>query len=179
MSVFRNYDPRKAGGVNANAFPRVHPIPWTPTQRNVRSNPNIPSQPQRVQPHERGTFYPTSASAGGTLAASPSLSDTASGCGGGCGGCGGGVAAARVSDMPTAVDNATSHSLPAPAVGAHSNMLPTPIKSPIEAGFITPRVQSRTTGALRPVPRTGTVRLSTTPVRAAGGGGMMGGRSGL
>lgn len=83
MSVFRNYNSRMAGGVNANAFPRVISQPWIPTQRNIRANPNIPSQPQRIQPNERGTFFPTSADSGGTL--SPSMSGGCVGCGGSCG----------------------------------------------------------------------------------------------
>lgn len=106
MSVFRNYNPHKAGDVNANAFPRVHPIPWEPTQRNIRSNPNVPSQPQRVQPHERGTFFGTSASAGGTLA--PSMG-SCTGCGG-CSDCGSAVA--DVPSEPTAAQLATGHALP-------------------------------------------------------------------
>lgn len=87
MAVFRNYNPNKAGDVNAQAFPRVGVIPWTPTQRNIRANPNIPSQPQRIQPQERGTTFPTSASGGGTL--SPVMSSGCTGCGISCSGCAG------------------------------------------------------------------------------------------
>lgn len=107
MGVFRNYNSQQAGGVNANAFPRVHPIPWTPTQRNVRANPNIPSQPQRIQPTERGAFFPTSASGGGTLA--PAMS---SGCSS-CGGCSGsGQSQASPDSGATASSIATQHSFP-------------------------------------------------------------------
>ena len=169
MSVFRNYDPKQAGDVNANAFPRVHPIPWTPTQRNVRANHDIPSQPQRIQPTERGTFYPTSASGGGTLA--PQMGSNGCGCGGGCGG----SAGADIALPPTAAEIATGHALPgirpggSMAAKSHHVMTPTP----------TPRVQSRMTGALRPVPATGTVRMSKGAPRLMMGG--MGGtkRAGL
>ena len=169
MSVFRNYDPRKAGDVNANAFPNNYPQSWTPTQRNVRSNPNIPSQPQRIQPHERGTFYPTSASGGGTLA--PSMSSTGCGCGGGCNG--------AESSPQTAADMSTGHSFPGirlsggGGTGTHKQTgVP---RTPVP----TPRVQARTTGALRPVPARGTVRMSQTAVRLTAGGVMGGRRSGL
>lgn len=155
MSVFRNYNPQQSGGVNANAFPRVHPIPWTPTQRNVRSNPNIPSQPQRVQPHERGTFFPTSASGGGTLA--PQMS---SGCGCSGGGCNGSAQA----DIPTAVDNATSHMLPSRASESVKAVIP-----PKSQLIATPRVQSRMTGAIRAVPAVGTVRNSPRRVSLSAG----------
>lgn len=157
MSVFRNYDPRKAGGVNANAFPNNYTQPWTPTQRNVRSNPNIPSQPQRVQPHERGTFYPTSASGGGTLA--PAMSSAGCGCGGGCNG----SAGASVSE--TAVDIATGHSFPGIRPGG-----PAPMSNHTRMTPPVPRVASRTTGALRPVPARGTVRMSPTSTRLVMGG---------
>lgn len=173
MSVFRNYDPRKAGDVNANAFPNNYPQPWSPTQRNVRSNPNIPSQPQRVQPHERGTFYPTSASGGGTLA--PSMSSAGCGCGGGCGG----SASADVAPPPTAADLATGHSFPGirttggPSASAAHHLMTPPRPAPV------PRIQSRTTGALRPVPARGTVRMSPTGVRLTTGGTMGGRRAGL
>lgn len=106
MSVFRNYNSKQAGGVNANAFPRVHPIPWIPNQRNVRANPNIPSQPQRIQPNERGAWFPGSSNGGGTLA--PEMSSGCGGCGGRCGngsqhsGDGG----------PTPSDLSTTHSFP-------------------------------------------------------------------
>jgi hypothetical protein len=124
MSVFRNYDKTKAGDVNANAFPNVHVYPWVPSQRSIRSNPNIPSQPQRIQPHERGTFFPTSATAGGTLA--PAMS---SGCGS-CAGCSGGCAGAVVPDKPvTASEVATA---------------------PTVVGPVVPRAQQRGVGALRP-----------------------------
>lgn len=127
MSVFRNYNNQKAGQVNANALPRMYSHPWTPTQQNVRANPNIPSQPQRIQPHERGTFFPTSASAGGTLA--PQMSTTGcSGCG-----CGGGAGTPTV----TASDAATSHSFPSTAA---IKAAPRPV---------IPRPQPRSTGALR------------------------------
>lgn len=107
MSLYRNYDSRAAGGVVKNAFPNVHPVPWTPTQRNVRANPNIPSQPQRVQPQERGTYFPTSASGGGTLAVA--MSSGCSSCGG-CSGCGQSMASPD-SGM-TASSIATQHSFP-------------------------------------------------------------------
>lgn len=87
MSVFRNYDPNKSGGVNAQAFPRVGVIPWTPTQRNIRANPNIPSQPQRITPTERGATFPGSSNGGGTL--SPIMSSGCTGCGLSCSGCSG------------------------------------------------------------------------------------------
>lgn len=143
MSIFRNYDGRKAGGVNANAFPRVHPIPWVPSQQNVRTNPNIPTQPQRIQPHERGTWHPSSASGGGTLA--PSMSSS-SGCG--CGG-GGGVTGA---DAPTASEAATGHSF----AGNAGKVAPRPLVT-------APRLQPRTVGALRPTLRSGSSRVSLAP----------------
>lgn len=173
MSVFRNYDPRKAGDVNANAFPNNYPQAWTPTQRNVRSNPNIPSQPQRVQPHERGTFYPTSASGGGTLA--PQMSSAGCGCGGGCGG----GANADVAPPMTAADIATGHSFPGirlsggGGTGTHKATGIPRKPAPV------PRVASRSTGAIRPVPTRGTVRMSGTPVRLTAGGMMGGRRAGL
>jgi hypothetical protein len=123
MSVFRNYDQRKAGGVNANAFPNVHVYPWVPSQRSIRSNPNIPSQPQRIQPHERGTFFPTSATAGGTLA--PAMSSCS-----GCAGCSGGCAGAVVPDIPVT----------ASAIATE----------PTNVGPVVPRAQQRGVGALRP-----------------------------
>lgn len=107
MSVFRNYNTHKSGNVNANAHPNVYVYPWVPSQRNVRANPGIPSQPQRVQPHERGTFFPTSASDGGTLA--PSMSSCA-----GCAGCSGG-GCGNSDPTTTAAAIATQHSLPANA----------------------------------------------------------------
>jgi hypothetical protein len=127
MSVFRNYDPKQSGKVNAQAHPNVHVYPWIPTQRNVRSNPNIPSQPQRVGPQERGTFFPTSATAGGTLA--PSMSSCA-GCAG-CSGCGGSML-----PTPTASDMATDHSLPA---SSKMRLMPR-VTGSLRAG---PRVSSR------------------------------------
>ena len=175
MSVFRNYDPRKAGDVNANAFPNNYPQSWTPTQRNVRSNPNIPSQPQRVQPHERGTFYPTSASGGGTLA--PAMSSAGCGCGGSEGCNGKGSATADIAPPQTAADIATGHSFPGirlsggASTGTHTRMAPQP--HPV------PRVQSRSTGALRPVPARGTVRMSGNGVRLTAGGTMGGRRAGM
>jgi len=165
MSVFRNYNSQKAGNVNANAFPRVHPIPWVPTQRNVRTNPNIPSQPQRIQPNERGTFYPTSASNGGTLA--PQMSSAGCGCGGGCSG----VADSNI--PPTASDIATSHSFPvvqSVGVGTSHKSTAPPV----------PRVQPRTTGAIRGTARVGTIRQSVSKMQLAPGGiGMGQRRSGL
>jgi hypothetical protein len=127
MSVFRNYNPKQAGGVNANAFPRVHPIPWVPSQQNVRANPNIPSQPQRIGPYERGTWHASSASASGTLA--PQMSAGCSGCG-----CGGGGATPTL----TASDHATGHTFPSSAS----------TKAP--ARVIIPRPQPRGVGSLRP-----------------------------
>lgn len=138
MSVFRNYNSRQAGGVNANAFPRVHSIPWVPTQNNVRTNPNIPSQPQRIQPHERGTFFPTSASSSGTLA--PQMS---SGCAGGCSGC-----ASGCSQAETAVDVATAHGFPTTTAVVKGTMKAAPRPAP------------RTVGALRSGIRPGTKRRS-------------------
>lgn len=129
MSVFGNYNSSQAGGVNANAFPRVHPIPWTPTQRNVRANPGIPSQPQRIQPHERGTFFPTSASSDGTLA--PQTAP-----GGGCG-CGGGCS--QSDPTPTASSVLTGHSFPFKGTS-------------ISADGVS-KMQSRSVGAVRTLPR--------------------------
>lgn len=118
MSVFRNYSSQQAGGVNANAFPRVHPIPWTPTQRNVRANPGIPSQPQRIQPTERGTFFPTSASGSGTLA--PAMSSGCSSCGG-CSGCGQSGASPNGGPTPSSIATAPSFpSKPTPIVARPS-----------------------------------------------------------
>ncbi len=105
MSVFRNYNP--SGAVVKNALPNVHPIPWTPTQRNVRANPGIPSQPQRIQPQERGASFPTSSSGGGTLA--PAMSSGCSSCGG-CSGCGQSLASPDTG--MTASEIATQHSFP-------------------------------------------------------------------
>lgn len=139
MSIYRNWDNRKAGGVLQNAHPKVHPFAWQATQRNVRENPQIPSQPQRIQPHERGTFYPTSASAGGTLA--PSMS---SGCVG-CDGCNGN----GMATVPTASDIAASHSLP-----THDSMKITMSVVPIKpAAPVAPRLLPRAVGALRPAMR--------------------------
>lgn len=138
MSVFRNYNSNQAGGVNANAFPRVHSIPWQPTQRNVRSNPNIPSQPQRIQPQERGTFFPTSASDGGTLA--PSMSSSASV------GCGGGGSCASCPSTPL-------HTNPS-ATGTASSF-------PVSAKI---RAQPRGVGALRPTPRSNATPITAGPM---------------
>ena len=148
MSVFRNYNPHKAGDVNANAFPRVYPLPWEPTQRNVRSNPNIPSQPQRVQPHERGTFFGTSASSGGTLA--PVMSSC-----GGCG-CGGGCGSPSSSPAPTSSEIVTGHSLPGALAVRSQN-----------------RAHPRTTGAIRSGPPRASGKLRS--MRLAPGG-FLGGR---
>jgi hypothetical protein len=114
MAVFQNYDPKKAGGVNANAFPNVHVYPWISTQQNVRANPNIASQPQRISPTERGATFPTSASGGGSLAPSypvtvPTLAPNSGGSKGGCG-CGGGCGKSMASGAsPTASQLATGH----------------------------------------------------------------------
>jgi hypothetical protein len=108
MGVFTNYDSRRAGGVNANAFPNVYPYPAVTTQQNVRANPNIPSQPQRISPTERGAWFPTSASGGGSLAPNPSLGQASGGCG--CGGsCGGGIGTGASPNPPTASQLATGH----------------------------------------------------------------------
>jgi hypothetical protein len=150
MSVFRNYDKQQAGGVNANAFPRVYSHPWIPSQRNVRSNPNIPSQPQRIQPQERGTWHPSSASGGGSLAAQMS-----SGCGscGGCAGCG--QAGAMINDKPpTASEMNTGHTFPTGNVN-------------VARGIIA-RPAPRSTGIVRPAPVTrGTLSLGSN--QALGG----------
>jgi hypothetical protein len=144
MSVHRNWDNRKAGGVLQNAHPQVHPFAWQPTQRNVRANPNIPSQPQRIQPHERGTFFPTSATAGGTLA--PQMSS------GGCAGCGGCNGSAAVDAPPTASELATSHNLPSKQ--ETTSMRPVPVKRVAANGQTTAiRPQPRSVGALRAMPR--------------------------
>lgn len=149
MSVFRNYNSNQAGGVNANALPRVYPLPWEPTQRNVRANPNIPSQPQRIQPHERGTFFGTSASGDGTLA--PAMASSGSGCG-----CGG-AQNAPVSPTATPSTIATSSSFPV----SHGTIA----KS-------VPRPQLRVTGAIRALPRS-----NAAPVRGtAMGTTLLGGR---
>lgn len=163
MSVFANYNSNQAGGVNANALPRMHPIPWKPIQNNVRANPNIPSQPQRIQPHERGTFFPTSASGGGTLA--PSMSSGGCGCGGSCGNgtsqsdMGGGSADTPVSPTSTAAQIATGHSF-APS---HN-----PISLTHHMGVL-PVTRSRATGNLRATPVKNGARFST-----GGGSKMMG-----
>lgn len=136
MSVFRNYNNKQAGGVNANAFPRVHPIPWFPTQRNIRANPSIPSQPQRIQPHERGTFFPTSASGSGTLA--PSSADGCS-CGGDCGG------GSTGADIPSASELLTRSTFS----GTLSTSAPKIM-----------RPQPRIVGALRPSIRAGSPPLN-------------------
>lgn len=117
MSVFRNYNSQKAGDINANAFPRMHPIPWTPTQRNIRANPNIPSQPQRIQPNERGTFFPTSSSGGGTLA--PAMSSGCSSCGG-CSGCGQSGASLDAGASPSSIATAPSFPSNVPIVARPS-----------------------------------------------------------
>lgn len=132
MSVFRNYNSKQAGDVNANAHPNVHSYPWIPSQRNVRDNPGIRSQPQRIQPHERGTFFPTSASAGGTLA--PSMASGTCGCGGACGNGSQNLS----STPPTPSEMATTHALPGGNV--HGT-----VARPV-MGL---RPQPRTTGALR------------------------------
>lgn len=126
MSVFRNFDNRKAGGVLQNAHPQVHPFAWQPIQRNVRSNPNIPSQPQRIQPHERGTFYPTSASGGGTLA--PSMSSGCAGCNG-CAGNGPQTNGMTPPDvpMPSAAELSTGHAFPSSSM-VRGTMSVTPIR---------------------------------------------------
>jgi hypothetical protein len=121
MSVFQNYSTKrgggKGGGVNANAFPNSHTYPAVTTQQNVRANPNIPSQPQRISPTEKGATFPTSASGGGSLSPSypvtaPTLAPNSGGpgIGGGCGcgaGCGGGIGRGA---NPTASQLATGHS---------------------------------------------------------------------
>lgn len=159
MSVFNNYDPHKAGDVNANALPQVHPKPWTPTQRNIRANPNIPSQPQRIQPHERGTFFNTSATGSGTLA--PQMSSGCSGCGGGCGN--------GIPQVPTASQLATGNTQPSSTNGLHpgasglrNQMKPAPAKA-----VATPRVPSRATGTIaRPKNPVGTASRGPMNARA-------------
>jgi hypothetical protein len=114
MGVFQNYDGRKAGGVNANAFPNVFPYPAVTTQQNVRANPNIVSQPQRISPTEKGATFPTSASGGGSLSSSypvgsPTMApNSGNGVGGGCG-CGGSCGGA-IGRGATASQLATGHS---------------------------------------------------------------------
>lgn len=146
MSVFKNYNPKQAGGVNANAFPNSHPIGWIPNQRNVRANPNIPSQPQRIQPQERGAPFPTSSSDGGTL--SPSMS-SGSGCGGGC--CGKSQASITTSMLATTPSLPVSHGTIATAA---------------------PRVQARGVGAIRPGPRGISSRLAARMQGGLAGRGM-------
>lgn len=113
MSVFRNYNSKPAGDVVKNAFPKVHSIPWTPTQRNIRSNPNIPSQPQRIQPTERGSFFPGSSNGGGTLA--PAMSSGCSSCGG-CSGCGQSMASPDATATPSTIATAPSFPSTPPVV---------------------------------------------------------------
>jgi hypothetical protein len=122
MSVFRNYNSKPAGGVLRNALPMVTPIPWTPSQRNIRANPNIPTQPQRITPTERGTYFPTSASGGGTLAAA--MSSGCSSCGG-CSGCGQSMASPTGPGM-TAAELSTQHAFPSTngSTVASANMVP-------------------------------------------------------
>jgi hypothetical protein len=122
MSVFRNYNSKPVGDVLRNALPMVTPVPWTPSQRNVRANPNIPTQPQRITPTERGTYFPTSASGGGTLAAA--MSSGCSSCGG-CSGCGQSMASPSSTTM-SASDISTQHSFPSSngSVVASSHMAP-------------------------------------------------------
>lgn len=146
MSVFRNYDPKAKGKVIKQAFPMVTPIPWVPTQRNIRANPNIPSQPQRIQPQERGTYFPGSSNGGGTLAVSMS-----SGCSslGGCSGCGQSMASPDTAPTPSSVS--TMHAFPS----AH------------------PSTPKRSTGALRkPISIHGTIGRSNVKARIS----MFGGR---
>lgn len=151
MSVFRNYNPKAAGDVVKNAFPMVTPIPWTPTSRNVRANPQIPSQPQRIQPTERGSFFPGSSNGGGTLA--PAMS---SGCGscGGCSGCG--QSLASPDSGPTPSDIATGPSFPTtqPIVTAPPR-----------------RTQIRATGTLRRPSPIGTLSRSGVRARISSFGG--------
>lgn len=127
MSVHKNFNPRFAGRIIQNAHPNVFPYHWEPTQRNVRANPNIPSQPQRIQPHERGTFYPTSASGGGTLA--PQMSSS-----GACSACSGAASATVASGTATTI--ATAPSLPSTPNANASNMRRTPGARPRATGTI-------------------------------------------
>lgn len=156
MSVFRNYNSQKAGNVNSNAFPNVYPYGWDPIQRNIRSNPNIPSQPQRVQPHERGTFFPTSATSGGTLAANIS-SDC--GCGGSCSG---GNNQVVTEHPPTASSKLTGNNYPGKVTSASTRIM-----SPI-------KVQPRMTASLRGT-FPGTIRGSRQAPKLMGAS-FMGGR---
>lgn len=105
MSVFRNYNSKPAGKVLNNAFPMVTTIPWTPIQRNIRANPQIPSQPQRIQPSERGSYFPGSSNGGGTLA--PAMSSGCSSCGG-CSGCGQSQATPDATATPSSIATAPS-----------------------------------------------------------------------
>lgn len=127
MSVFSNYDNKEAGGVISQAFPNQHVQAWIPTQQNVRANPNIPSQPQRIQPQERGNYFPSSASGGGTLA--PQMSSGGCGCGGPCNGSG------TVDAPKTPSQIATAHSF-----HGTSGKVQT----------AAPRLQPRAVGAIRP-----------------------------
>lgn len=190
MSVFRNYNPRSAGGVNNNAFPRVISQPWIPTQRNIRANPNIPSQPQRIQPNERGTFYPTSADNSGTLA--PSMGSGTCGCAG----CNGNGVQNMSAPPPTASQMATGATLPVTTKAGGATSSIHTMRPQNQPKFVTgnganavadfratnnaqfqgpPRSGGRTTGALR-APTNPRRSPMSTPVKTTMRVSLMGGR---
>lgn len=94
MGVFSKFNPQGAGrsGVLKQAHPAAEPYPWLPLQTTTRNDQQWggAGRTHRVQPHERGKHFQSTALGswqnGQSVAAAPTMS---SGCGGACGGCGG------------------------------------------------------------------------------------------
>lgn len=84
--LFATYNPHRAGGVIANAKPRVYPYPAAPTYTAHASG-------ARLGPQERGNFFlrqnAPAQPMGAVNTSTPDTSNSSGGCGCGGGGCSG------------------------------------------------------------------------------------------